>query len=406
MTLFYAIAISLGLLALLFLLWPLWFGARSRAAVQSAEANVNVFRSRLADLEREQADGRISAEEAAALKLELQQSLLRDTEATEAASTAGRRPLVLLAVLLLVPVAVWLVYGQIGDPRAFDAEPEPLAASPEVQRMVTSLAERLKTNPDDLEGWKMLGRSYRVLERHADAASAYAQAYALTAGSDPEVLIDYAEAQALASEQGFSGRARQLLQSALKLNPDHRKGLWYAGIAAFDDGEYQTAINHWERLKAAEAPAAVLEALDRQIAEAREALGQPVDQSLETTNTANTAPADAGARLSVNVNVSAALREQISGQEVLLVYAKARSGPPVPLAIIRASASALPGAFELNDSQGMVAGMKLSSHDQWTIQARVTKSGQAMPQSGDFFGEAPAERGDEAVNVTIDQQVP
>ena len=128
------------------------------------------------------------------------------------------------------------------------------AANPEqaqaqmIQGMVDRLAARLKETPDDLEGWRKLGRSYSVLGRYAESAEAYGKASELAKHNDVELLINQAESLALASERRLDGPPAELLARALKLSPDDPRALWFSGLAAAQSLDYQAAARYWRRL--------------------------------------------------------------------------------------------------------------------------------------------------------------
>jgi len=340
------------------------------------------------------------------------------------------------ALALLIPLAAIALYRQIGEPRALDeiwqgavaaasgtpASPDDSTAQgPDMEQAVAGLAERLRLQPDDLEGWMLLGRAYKTTERFEPAREALANAYRL-APENADVLVEYAEAMVLASEsRRFEGESRELLERAVLLQPDSQRGLWLFGIAAFQDENYADASKVWERLLASIPPdAEARDALVERIADARQRAGlkplatpaPPVAASTTEAPAAmsSSTPSDVGTtpRLTVTVDLAPELKAKVGASDVLFVFARAASGPRMPLAIQRLSAGSLPVTVTLDDSTSMMPTMKLSLIPQVVVGARISKSGQATPQSGDFETlSAPiANTHSEPLHLIIDKVVP
>jgi cytochrome c-type biogenesis protein CcmH len=261
MMLWAALAAVLTALVLWVLLRPL----RRPGALTAPEgeaANIAIARARLAELDGDRAAGSIGEAQYAEARADLEQELARDLGGDtplSAATPGGSVPVLGLAIAL--PLAALLIYAWLGEPRGFDAAPRsapPAAAQapamPDIGKMVERLAARLKEQPDNLQGWQMLGRSYRMLERPAEAAEAYGRAYELgrqaEAGVAAQTAVDYAEALALAAEGTLAGRPSELLSEVLKNDPAHPKALWMSGFAAAQNSDWAAAIGHWEKLAA------------------------------------------------------------------------------------------------------------------------------------------------------------
>lgn len=251
----YAVLLIVAVAA--FILPPLWFARRGAAVtIDRQQANLAIFRDQLAELERERDAATLSADDFAQAKGELQRRLLDETaagedapSATEASVRLHSRPTA-IALLLLLPVAALAAYVLLGNPRALDpvnTAPQKQMTAEDINAMVARLAARMQANPDDLEGWVMLGRSYKMLGRYEDAVSAYAKAEPLIE-KDPELLASYAETIAMAGGQGLTGKPQALIDKALKLDPKHGHTLFLAGAAAMEAGNRQAAIGYWEAL--------------------------------------------------------------------------------------------------------------------------------------------------------------
>lgn len=259
MTLFAVFAILLIAVAAAFLLPPLWRNRTVPATASDADrraANLAIFRDQLAELEREQAEGSLADADFEQAKRELQQRLLAEVQPEGAAAPAdpGRPSRKTAAALIAVlPVLALLGYGLLGNPSALDPKltaPRPQVTAEQIEGMVQGLAERLKANPDDMQGWLMLARSYKAMGRFPEAAEAYGKAESVVA-KDPGLLADYAETLAMGNGDGrrsMQGKPRQLIEQALKLDPQHPHALLLAGAAAMEGGDRAKAVAYWEKL--------------------------------------------------------------------------------------------------------------------------------------------------------------
>jgi len=237
-----------------FILPPLWLGRRAPGArAGRQQANLAIFRDQLAELERERREGALADGDFEQARRELQRRLLEEVEpAADAPPPDAHAPSrkTAIAILVLLPIVAVVAYGMLGKPQALD--PRQTAAQPkmtpeQIDAMVAKLAERMQANPDDLQGWLMLARSYKTLNRYEEAAAAYGKAEKVI-NDDPELLASYAETIAMASGQGLTGKAAQLIERALKLDPQQPHALFLAGAAAMEAGDTEKAIAYWEAL--------------------------------------------------------------------------------------------------------------------------------------------------------------
>lgn len=268
----------------------------------------------------------------------------------------------------------------------------------QIDSMVGKLAERMKDTPDDAEGWTMLARSYTVLGRFGDAIPAYARAAELQP-NNAALLSDYADAVAATQQTANNPRSIALIERALKADPKYPKALALAGSAAYDRGEYAVAIAHWQKIADQLPPDSELAPrVQAMIGDAREKLGgagagaapapSPPPAALAAVRPpASAAKAATGTSVSGTVTLEPALAAQAGPNDSVFVFARAASGSRMPLAVQRAQVKDLPLAFRLDDSMAMSPGMTLSSTPQLTVGARISKSGNAIPQPGDLAGE-------------------
>jgi cytochrome c-type biogenesis protein CcmH len=398
-------------LALLWLTRPLWRLAIAPTQRRRA-ANVAAYRQRLAEIEADHAAGLLDADTYGTLKQELDARVIQDTESGEsvvpAVSSGGGRVLGLVIGVVVVAVGAggYALEGNWRQPVAQPAEQatgQPLGT---VEEMVGRLEKRLQETPADVEGWAMLGRSYFMMERYAESAEAYEKANQLTESSEPDLLVNEGEALALARDRDLLGRPQALFESALKLAPEHGKALWYAGLAAEQAQDAERAKRYWTALSRQELPEPLRAALGERL---HAVGGVPAAPRAGAAEGQTAAVAESGLSLRVAVRLKPGLQSAVPPGATLFVFAKAASGPPMPLAVYRGSASELPREVVLDDSMAMTPALKLSQFDRWIVTARLSRTGQPQAQSGDVQGSLTVERsqlGATALGLELNEVVP
>lgn len=262
----------------------------------------------------------------------------------------------------------------------------------QITAMVDKLAQRMKEKPDDAEGWTMLARSYMVLGRPADAVPAYQRAAALRK-NDAGLLADWADALAASHDGRPSAESLALVERALKLDANNIKALALSGSAAFDRGDFNSAVAQWTRVAAALPPNSELATqVQVSIGQAREqaraaAAGKPLAVDGSATDSTRATP-DTAATISGTVTLAPALAARAAPNDTVFVFARAATGGPMPLAVMRAKVSDLPLRFQLDDSMAMGPMAKLSSATRVIVGARISKSGDPIAHDGDLKGEA------------------
>jgi len=390
---------------------------RSRDAV-----NLAVHRDQLRELDGDLAAGKLAQTDYDQARRELEKRLLEDVPG--AASTAkpsgakapggrgGYRPAAMAGIL--VPVLAVGIYFAVGNPRAIGlADPHAGASiTPrQVEEMVERLAARLNENPEDLEGWKMLGRSLGVLGRFAESANAYSKA-AIRAPRDPQLLADLADALAMARGQTMKGEPEELVLRALQIDPNNLKALALAGTAAYERKDFAVAGRYWQRmLPLVPADSEDARTIQANIDEAR-SLSKSKPAAKDTA--AKGGPAkDVAAKdvamkgVTGTVRLSPKLAAKVSPTDTVFIFARAAEGPPMPLAVLRKQVRDLPAKFALDDGMAMTPAMKLSGFARVIVGARISKSGNATPQPGDLQGlSAVVGNTAQGVAVLVDTELP
>lgn len=413
MTLFVLLAAALIAAALLFVLWPLLRHRTSAVDVTADGVNINIYRDQLRELDEDLAAGTIAREQHAEARAELERRLLEDTAEGNAKAAAAPRTgkLTAAALAVAIPLAAAGLYLVVGTPEGLKAEQAASTGAghgvtpQQVEQMVQKLAARLKTSPEDSEGWVMLGRSNAMLGRFDEAAAAYAQAVNRIPG-DAQLLVDYADVLAMAQGRRLAGEPEKLVQRALAINPENVKALALAGTVAFEKKQYAAAIGHWQKLVSLVPPdSEIANAVQGSIAEARTLAGGGPLPDVMSPKKAQAAAAAPG-RVGGSVQLSGALKARAAPDDTVFIFARAVNGPPAPLAILRRRVADLPMKFELDDSMAMAPGMNISRFGEVKIGARISKSGTANRQPGDLEGYSSTVKvGASDVAVVIDTEV-
>ncbi len=400
MIIFWTLAAAMLLLGVWFVVRPLLRPGHSFMSGRQ-EHNIDIARERLKALENEYAEGVIDQKAFDQAYLEIEQILANDlgSETEKALSRGGTASSTGTAVTvgLAIPLTTLLMYGFLGNAESLDITPGKEQSSvgqatnprqlASVDDMVGQLAERLKENPGDPNGWRLLARSYLVMERYPEAIEALRRARGLV-GDDPDVLVELAEAIARAQGNSFEGQPSALLTQALEKAPENPSVLWLAGRSALIEQNLPLALEYWRKLNAVlPEDAEGAESVRLAIAKVEEALGQAAVSESPVTQSQGVAAESSQSGITVKVGLDKALMAAVDLDDTVFIYAQALTGPPMPLAISRKKVRDLPLEVKLNDSMAMTPAMTLSNFPQVRVVARISKSGNAIPQTGDFKGQ-------------------
>jgi len=403
---FWIAVVVLLALALAILLIPLMRTVRAQQTVQRQQQNIQIAREKKQQLETQLNEAEIDQATYDSAYLDLQTSLALELDSSEADSEKSRGKWMALVVLLAIPVAsvlLYLVYGEyrvVENPQLAFAAPQQqqAAAAPQMslEEMTVAIKQRLKDNPEDAEGWFMLGRTMMARQQYDQAVTAFQRSNDLL-GDEPGILFALADALAMQNNGNLLGEPEQLVQRGLKLAPRFPNGLWLAGMAAEQRQDYKAAHRYWSLL---------LPLIADNQASSREVRGLLATLEERDPELVKTVASAGGARIKLLVDISAELKAKASPDTPVFVYAKAMQGPPMPLAVRKLQLSDLPVSLTLSDDDAMMPTMKLSSFDQVIVGARVSSSGNPVAQSGDFYTEREAVDSSNPpaqINLTIDQ---
>ena len=408
MTAFWVISGIFIVTALLFII-PTLLRSRDNQLknLEHDAVNITVYRDQIAELDRDLENDILSREQYDKSKQELQQRMLQDvTERDKLVIGKNKkiRNIVLSTfIALTLPLAAISLYLVIGDTRGLLPQAQLANATQQMNRdggnapsghdnfssVLDNLIARLNNNPEDIEGWIMLGRTYAIMGQYAEAGNTYAKLVELIPDS-PQILSDYADVLAMKNQGSLSGKPAELIYEALRIDPKYPKALALAGTIEFEQERYAQAAEYWEKLlKGIPADSPLAQSVKDSIAEAKllasggkpAAPEQPVkvaeskqEDSAQPAEKAVSSDSPAATSLSVSgqVSISSDLATKVSANDTLFIYARAKSGPKMPLAILRLKASDLPATFTLTDDMAMTPTMKMSSFPEVVIEARIS----------------------------------
>jgi cytochrome c-type biogenesis protein CcmH len=352
-----------------------------------------------------------------------------------------------IALSIAVPILSFILYLCLGNPVAMtqggevsgggqtvqsDEEPGKRAITPEkVQAMIQGLKEQADKAPNDGRAWMMLARAYSFVGKFPEAVEAYQHALPLNPG-DADLLADYADALAIVQNRTLGPEPMKLIHQALKIDPQNMKALALAATEAFIRKDYATAVDLWKKALPSAAkhdPGLVSQLLD-DIREANQLgggklvsekdlaafasgsgpqlEGGPVNAQNKGAEPKQSKEASSSASsISGHIQLAPALKAQTHPGDMVYVFAKAESGPPMPLAVLRMKVSDLPATFTLDESMAMMPQLKLSHFEKVIVGVRISRSGNAIPSSGDLQGLVRGvSPGSKGINIEINEQIP
>ncbi len=379
--------LAVGLLLLVgtaFLLIPVLRGRRAQAEEDRTALNVALYQERLAELTTQRDAGTLTVEQFDAGQAEAGRELLADTEASGPARGLRLGKALPLLIALAVPGLAFGLYWHWGASQEIAA----LGQQPSMEQMTARLQQAVAENPDSAEAWYFLGRMQMGNARPGEAAKAFEQAARL-ADRAPELLGQWAQALYFANGKQWNAQMQALTDEALKADPAETTSLGLLGIAAFEDERFSDAVDYWQRLLAQmpeDDPSR--ESIQVGIDRAREQAGQPAQAATSEPAAQPEVVNKSMAAIKVSVDLAPEVKAKVQPGDSVFVFARAASGPPMPLAVKRLTVADLPATVELSDQDAMMAQMKLSSFPQVQLAARISRSGVAT--QGEWIGRGQA----------------
>ena len=448
---FWFLMILMLLVAIGLLVFPI-LKVRQSSAIAYKDSNLKINDEKIDELNLDLKEGRIDQLFYKTAREELDRELLidipaesEDSAALHYTGKAKRHPALALIIAVFIPMSVLLLYLELGMHAAsedtFSANQKSVNKQPQasnqsqgnqasVADMTRGLEAKIEKSGGTVQEWIMLGRAHKFMGNHLQSAKAFAVALEKD-GNNAQLMLERAEMLALANNRQFNAESRTLVLKAYELEPDNPNTLWFAGVAEYQASNYHSAIAHLRRLLSlAKGEEDVTKSVIAIVAKSREALieaGEDVPELTELLGvdtmlaeakpdsvSVDEQPSEAGvsvASLQVKVNVSDEVKQKFNANDVVFIYAKAKQGPRMPLAAQRLTLGELPAMIVLDDSMAMVEGVNLSAFEQIQVSARLSKSGSAIAQSGDYIGQknvdlSTAGSAGIALTIVIDKLVP
>jgi len=393
--------------ALVFVWVPWWQRNRLSEEVSQKHLNITAFRTRLQELEADFNAGNIAESDYQSLKVELERRVLEEAESNGDVSAVDGRPspvLVLSLSLVLIAATVGL-YQQLGKGQVVVSMEqqrqlaEQLAGAEPAER-IRLLEQAVQDDAEVPEYWYFLARFYMEARELAKAEQAYAKATGLVPG-DAKMAAEYAQALFFIRGNQMDDSVRVQMEKAVTLDPNNLTIVGMQGVDAFQQGKYAQAISKWQQVLAAGVTGQPAASIQSGIAEAKRRLTE-AGQSVPAEAVAN------GVSVQVSVSLSEALAAKAQPNQRVFIYARAMSGPPMPLAVVTKQVQDLPVTVTLDDSMAMMPQMKLSSFAEVELLARISTSGGANRQPGDLIGSVKnvtTKQSDKTIKILIDQVV-
>ncbi|MFZ2724970.1 MAG: c-type cytochrome biogenesis protein CcmI [Methylococcaceae bacterium] len=404
--LFLLLAASLVLIGLFIIIPPLW-RTRPLISLDINARNASIAKQQQQELKAQLQAGTLSLNDYEAQLAELELVLSDNLETNSLKPADNHYRAIVYLLIIIIPLLATVLYASLGNFQAIEPTPAMLGANnpdnpslADIEKMVAKLADHTKAEPNDSKAWLMLGKSYKYLQRYPQAADAFAHAYTLL-GQQAEVMLLYADALAFAQGEQLAGKPAELIFKALELEPNNIQALWLGGMVKAQAGDAVQALSLWHQLEK------LLPDNSPEKQETQQLLAKLESQLPENLKTP-TKTANSNAAITVQVSIADDLKTSINPDDIVFIYAQASAQQKMPLAIVRKQIKDLPVTVTLDDSLAMMPTMKVSAFDKVIISARVSKSGQAMAQSGDLIGtlDAIAVVDKNTHNLVINNRVP
>ena len=335
----------------------------------------------------------ISESEAKDAIIELKKLIQKDSENIDFTNSKLRnlkirsKKIISILIFILVPVFVLTIYSYIGSSNSIELLATNTSSQElsndnlvSVEEMLKGVERRLIDDPDNANDWLMLANSYVVLKRFTDAVRAYENLYRLN-GDDPSLLFRYADVLAMANSGIFKGKPTELVKKGLQLDPENTMGLWLAGLAEYEEGRINKAIDYWQRvLPKLEKGSDEEKNIKKYIEFAAKENNISLDNSaVEKTNLSEYS-------IKLNIEVSSEF-SAVDINNTVFIYAKpVNSNIKMPIVVLRKKVSDLPLELSLDDSMSMLPNNKLSGYESVIVLARISKTGNAKSEKGDLIG--------------------
>jgi|TARA_B110000977_G_scaffold175402_1_gene230120 cytochrome c-type biogenesis protein CcmH len=383
---FWIVVAALLLVGLACVILPVLSAPKDMLSTDRQQQNINIARDKKNGLDDQLSDASLTQAEYDNALVELQTSLALDLEKSELGKVNQKGKWVLWVLALALPMASIGLYFKVGEYQVIEnpalaAIAQPNNQTPQIDmtldQMVEVVRERLQKNPDDARGWFVLGKTMMEKGNFDQAVTAFQRTLDLTGDQESHVLFSLADALSMKNDGLMMGEPEAIIQQGLKVSPQDPTGLWLAGLAAEQRQDYKASFGYMVTLLPLVANSA------DSTSEVKRFIALLKDQDPTLVLLAKESIQNPSVKISVSL--ADQFKTQVVSDNVVFIYAKAASGPPMPLAVKRLAVSDLPVMVELSDADAMMPSMMLSSFEDIIIGARVSKSGNPVAQPGDLY---------------------
>jgi cytochrome c-type biogenesis protein CcmH len=383
---FWIVVAALLLVGLACVILPVLSAPKDMLSTDRQQQNINIARDKKNGLDDQLSDASLTQAEYDNALVELQTSLALDLEKSELGKVTQKGKWVLWVLALALPMASIGLYFKVGEYQVIEnpalaAIAQPNNQTPQIDmtldQMVEVVRERLQKNPDDARGWFVLGKTMMEKGNFDQAVTAFQRTLDLTGDQESHVLFSLADALSMKNDGLMMGEPEAIIQQGLKVSPQDPTGLWLAGLAAEQRQDYKASFGYMVTLlplvaNSADSTSEVKRFITL-LKDQDPTLVLPAKESIQNPS------------VKISVSLADQFKTQVVSDNVVFIYAKAASGPPMPLAVKRLAVSDLPVMVELSDADAMMPSMMLSSFEDIIIGARVSKSGNPVAQPGDLY---------------------
>ena len=383
------IIITIQFLVVLLLVLPSLLNKRGILIDNPEKQNALIARQRIEEA-RSQYDNSNIDPPLEDIEQEVQSTLVDDIKVQQIDVNKKVTPKLSLVILGLLPILSFLVYNHTGSSQLISSEgltaasTEATDSAHDINFLLEQLEVRIQQEPDNPEGWELAARTYMNLGNYEKAALAYAQLNKLIPGN-PDLLSSWADSLIMSNSNTYTRDAERATMQALNINPNHINALWIAALGSASKGEYEEAITYLQTLrKQVPSNEELISNIDSLIQENQSRVSGNSTPATELSNAENSLDSK---KINVKVELSATVLENIDEFKTVFIIARAKNGPPAPLAVSSHSPLTLPNQVTLTREMSMIPGLDIEAFDEIELLARISKSGNPIPQNGDYESE-------------------
>lgn len=390
------------------IIFPALWNKRSIKNIDRNQENVNIAKQRIAEIDhfsKDDIQDNISDQEKQIAELELQATLLDDLQSENTAPLKSISSIWGLVIMISIPLLAAGFYQYLGSPNFVDSANLEMAQTDgqDINELLLDLESKLAENPENSESWALAAKTYMIIRNYPKAEAAYEKLNSLVPGN-PDFLTGWADATVMVSGNLYTSSVRERIDRALAINPNQIDARWIASLGAKSVGDHELALSHLAVLKElVSADKNSLEQVNAMISRNQAQAGTQISPDTSIVES-ELDQLEGGRIIRIEVMLDPALALNSNGDDAVFVFAKAQTGPPMPLAVSKRQVKELPLSISLTEDMAMLPEMTIAGFDDLIITARISKSGNPIQQAGDLVSEnilVTPENDGQVVNLTI-----